>query len=237
MKIAYPVPRRSVLSRVRAGIYVPTHMDTPERWPRPKWISRFMRPPRGRLFTIPFIWSGNPCEPLVDTIIPSGAISEVTDGTWFHSNSDIWNSVGDEGDDGEGAFTFGGGETECPSQDSSNFVVALDNPSGPVGGSDCQGMRYDNRWADDTDDGEIQGCADHNGSLLQGASNRKSATEQTDIGGLTAVTDVLSAAQIDNITDHNDLRSRNSKSIGKEAPKVSPPTCVTTYTGVDYYAL
>ncbi len=232
----FPKPRRSIVSRIKAGIYVPTRVPVHEAFTRPKsgnFGRSLRRRTRGRLFTFPILWMGDPCKPLVETIVPSGAVSEGGDGTWSHTNSDIWNSV-NVLSDAASAFTQGDGQNICGSKDFTTFIVALGNPVGLPGSSQCQGLLYVNRYADDTDTED--GCCNHSAILRELGSSRVVAGTESDIGGVVTFNHVASAAEIDAITNYNDLRSQNDKRIGKEATKINPPGSITSYTGVDFYA-
>lgn len=236
----FPKPRRSIISRVKAGIYVPTRQPLADRWTRPKWgnfgrgINRRMR---GRLFSWPIIWAGNPCVPLAESINPDGDDSDGGDGMWTFNGgpTTFWQCTDDLGDDTDGVSTPGEGLVECATQDDTWFIVTLENPSADPGSSDCQGMRYVNRWADDQD--TEGGCINHIGQLRETTTTRRTANEQADMGGFNTINDTLNTAQFDAIGNHNNLRSYNEKEIGKPDPKAPPPTGVTLYTGAEYYAL
>lgn len=147
--------------------------------------------------TLPILPLGPGCTPLLDTIYPDGTI-ESTDWTA--------NPHTDTNDQSDATFASSASSTAvCPSEDAYDFEVSMDNPSGTVGAGDCQDMvvRVRARKSEIAGTGEV----DIQFRLMEGATQRDISSKYNDIGtSFVTFTSVLSVAEVDAITNHNDLR-------------------------------
>jgi hypothetical protein len=81
--------------------------------------------------TIPVPWLSG-CNPLLDTIYPDGTIESTNWTANPHSSTN---------DQSDGTFaTSDGSSSVCPTEDSYDFEVSMDNPSGAVAEGGCQEM-------------------------------------------------------------------------------------------------
>ena len=176
------------------------------------------------------------CTPITETLIPTAAPVQHTG--WNITEATAWESVDDIGDDTEAASLNTSGFTAiCTSKEGDDFEVRLGDPSGTPGAGACQGMEVEWRASDDTDDGEILGCTDYIVRLKQGTTNIASQT-YSDLGGPpTTRTFSLSIAEVDSITDHDDLRILVDAQVGfEDAEAKVVPIPLVTYVGVNYFA-
>ena len=206
-------------------------------FPLPNFIRRLgrFRPERGALLMFPMIWTSG-CDPIEETIRP---VSDVQFTNWatFGGPSAAWDALDDEGDDTDGIQGTSPGSAVCGSTDAIDFEVHLDDPTNRPGSSQCQGMRFDNRVSDETDFGEVEGCVDWVMEVLQGGTNI--ATHNFSDVGLAIVlnTFALTDADVDQITDHTDLRTKGTANIGARDAKTTAPTSLVHYSGIDYFKL
>lgn len=212
---------------MRSGIYVPTHMDTPERWPRPKWISRLFRPPRGRLFTIPMIWSGNPCTPFVGFLRPTG--DNNTSG-WFIGP--LWSKLIT---DTSSILSESSLENEeCPSQHFIDFEVAMGNPTGAIGSTDCQAMR--SRISARKEVNGTSGEVDVKVELKESTTVESTRTYSNIGTSFGNKTDLLADSEVDAIGNHNNINIRCEAAVCGDMLSEDEIQCEVRRVEVEYSA-
>lgn len=176
------------------------------------------------------------CTPITETLIPTAAPVQHTG--WNITEATAWESVDAIGDDTEAVFLDTAGFTAiCPSTEGDDFEVRIGDPAGTPGAGACQGMEVEWRADDDTDDGEFLGCCDYIVRLKQGTTTIASQA-YSDLGGPpTTRTFSLSIAEVDSISDHDDLRILIDARAGfEDAMAKQVPVPVVTYVGVNYFA-
>lgn len=214
----------------RRGIYVPTRMP----WSlRPSGWSKLLPRPRGMLFTIPMIWSGNPCAPITETLLP---ISDITQGEWSENGgtgtrASCLDNFGSDAENLEADFS-GYDNTDCPSHFYiTDCEVRIANPSAAPASYDC-GQRLKIRMKIGDNDTGSEGCSEFRNRLQDGGT--LIATHTSNDPGTTAfaVDLQLTNGQYDNITDFDDLRLRLRAGTGK-TDKL-PVECFITYAAILY---
>lgn len=164
--------------------------------------------------TFPFSMHGKGCVPLEETVFPSTEISNT--GVWVETNAfnmaDATNTFGDDGEFGQCPE----GVAVCPAFTSKQFRVTLNNPEDIDGrDSSCQGMRMRIRVREDPFALD-PGCVEINLVLQQGTTTIRSFTDSSFGTSLTTLTDELTDAQVDSITNHFDLNYQCTGRVGLE---------------------
>ena len=165
------------------------------------------RPPRGRLFTIPMIWSGNPCSPISETLYPSS--SDAT-GEWgANPHSDM-----DNNSDAEFGETTELPSAECAATDVIPVCeLLITNPTGTPADSSCQGLKMEVRFS--FGEADCPGCGDGEYRLFELTTARTPLQTQ---GSLTcsfaSASHTLSTNNYDAITNHNNLQYEIGGNLG-----------------------
>lgn len=184
--------------------------------------------------TYPFAMHGT-CAAITETLYPSSTVSDAEwtpDGT-VHEETDTESDL-------DFAFLLitGGLFDECPTigtQGTNEYEVHIANPTGEPGSSDCQKLTIEWRVAKDDNEGENTGTVNMRIRLYDGATLIVTDTE-TDIGLTeTTFTRLLSDANYDNITDHDDLRFKVfAEGCADTAP--DQPSALAFWTRLQYEA-
>ena len=183
--------------------------------------------------TIPILSvGGEDCNAITETLKPTGTITVGGWQTTVHLRTD--NIADDSAAEHSNGPT--GAVATCPSVTSvGTFEVSLGNPVGVPASSDCQGMRLKCRAQLVEDVG--QGCGDIRYSLYQGGTLK--STLRTFAFGTTFATDTapnLTDAQVDAITNHDDLRIRCESRVGKESEFAAGQFHECSAVEVEYFA-
>ncbi len=157
------------------------------------------------------------CGAIEETLVPSSQVSNA--GAWTMGGTPLPDDTADAtdnfSDDNEGCITPQPTEN-CPSTTNMVFIVHIGNPVGTPGDSSCQGMRFRYRIAADADGQDSILCWALQCRLQQGTSTID-LEDQVKYDGnavLATFTKTLSDAEVDSITDHNDLRFRVRGTVG-----------------------
>ena len=101
----------------------------------------------------------------------------------------------------------------CASTDVFTYVIHMANPTAPGDSSACQELRINIRHRKNGVDASV-GCGDIRVRLLQGVTVKHTSSNYTLSTAWTTTTIILSDAEYDSITDHDDLRLEVRARIG-----------------------